>query len=104
MTSIINVQFAVFPLRSRASQTTSVCPIWNWLPDSLVQVIEALIPELSVAFRSVQTAMAVDWLDTVFIVWFAGHERITGSSTSKLKRQNCGLYNLASYCMCSPKT
>ena len=84
VTSMVNEHTAPFPLGSRASQITLVCPNPNWLPDFKLQVTVGVTPELSFACGSVQTATAVDSLGTVAFVWFAGQEINAGSSVSRI--------------------
>ena len=83
ITPTVNVQIALFPLGSRASQVTFVCPISNWLPDSMLQVTAGVSSILSVAGGSSQTTSAVDRPDVVVFVWFAGQEINVGSSISE---------------------
>ena len=68
----MNAQNASFPLGSRASQMISVCPISNWLPDSMPHVTVGAASELSVARGSFQIARAVDACKAVSFVWFTG--------------------------------
>ena len=65
---MVNEQNTLFPLRSRASQITSVFPISKRLPDSMLHVTVGVTPELSVACGSGQTATAVDVFEVVSFV------------------------------------
>ena len=57
---MVNAHVALLPLSSVDSQTTSVKPIPNSLPDSKLHVNVGLEPELSLHFGPSQTATAVD--------------------------------------------
>ena len=62
----------------------SVCPISNWVPDSLLQVTVSVVPELSFDCGSLQTATAVERFGALTVVWFEGQKRNIGSSTSAI--------------------
>ena len=85
LTSIVKAHNASFPLGSRASQKTSVCPISNLLPEAKLHVIVGDSPALSSACGLVQIATAVERLGAVSFVWFAGHEINVGSSVSECR-------------------
>ena len=82
VTLIVNEQNALFPLGSRASQITSVCPISNRLIDSTLHDTSGFTLELSVPCGLVQPATAVDKPDVVAFVWFEGQETSIGASVS----------------------
>ena len=82
VTAMVNAHVALLPLSSIASQTTSVEPIPNWLPDSRLHVNVGLDPELSLHSGSSQAATAVDWFNKVVRVWLTGQTWNKGASGS----------------------